>query len=242
MKIIICFIGLLTSFHAWAQKADTVSASLKLSATGSLNKTNDGTSYLLNNNLSFGARKGRSALNLNAAWLYGGTPEKRTNSDIALSSNVNLYRSGSEFYYWGLLNYTSSYSLNIKSQGQLGIGVAYNLLNKKNIWLNISDGILGERSRIIETDSSIVSYQTIRNSLRIQFQYLLAERLQFRTSNYFQPSFEQISDHILSSDSELSYSIWKGLSMASRFTYNKIGRTGKQNLIFTYGLSYLHQF
>src|SRR5690606_31401595 len=146
------------------------------------------------------------------------------------------------FYYWGLVNYTSSYSLNIKSQGQAGIGIAYNFLNKPHIWLNISNGLVGESSRIIQGDTATINYQTIRNSLRIQFMYKMGDHFTFRTGNFFQPSLEYFSDHILSSETELTYQLWKGLNLNTKLLYNKISRTEKENLIFTYGLGYQKYF
>jgi len=240
------FLSLYSTFFllsfANAQFTDSTTRLFKGDVGGSVNKTAEGSSYLLNNNLSFAVQKKRTVLNSSAAWLYGSSPEKLTNNDFTLSSNVNLYRHFTDFYYWGLVNYTTSYSLNIKSQGQAGIGIAYNFLNKPNIWLNVSNGMIGELSRIIENDSAIINYQTIRNSLRIQFTFKVGERFTFRTGNFFQPSLKYISDHIISSDTELTYQLWKELSLNTKLLYNKISRTEKENLIFTYGLEYQKYF
>jgi len=225
-----------------AQFTDSTTKYLNINSGGSINKTKDGSNYLLNNGVQFSVKKQRTTLNSSATWIYGANPEKLTNNDFSLSSNVNLYRHFAEFYYWGLLHYTTSYSLNIKNQGQVGIGVAYNLLNKKDIWLNVSNGFIGELSRIIENDTSIVNYQTIRNSLRVQFMLKLGERFTFKTGGFFQPSLKYISDHILTNDTELIYQLWKGLQLNTRFMYNKISRTEKENLIFTYGLKYAIYF
>ncbi|WP_460683605.1 DUF481 domain-containing protein [Niabella aquatica] len=243
MKLIFtfCFASFCLSFLN-AQFTDSTTKFVKVSSGGSANKTKDGSSYLFNNNGQFNVKKKRTVLNASAAWLYGMSPEKLTNNDFTLSSNVNLYRHFTDFYYWALVNYTTSYSLNIKSQGQAGIGIAYNFLNKPNIWLNISNGMIGELSRIIENDTAVINYQTIRNSLRIQFMLKMGDRFTFRTGNYFQPSLEYISDHIISSDTELTYQLWKGLSLHTRLLYNKISRTEKENLILTYGLGYQKYF
>lgn len=239
MKFIAILILLsLTLIQSNAQFTDSTTKFLKITSGGSINKTKDGTHYLLNNNTQFSVKKKRTTFNSSGTWIYGKSPEKLTNNDFSLNSNINLYRHFSEFYYWGLVHYTTSYSLDIKSQGQAGIGVAYNFLNKKNIWLNVSNGFIGELSRIIEGDSAIINYQTIRNSLRVQFMYQLNERLVFKTGSYFQPSLKYLSDHIISNDTELSYILWKGLQLNTRLLYNKISRTNKENFIFTYGLGY----
>ncbi|MCH5689483.1 DUF481 domain-containing protein [Niabella sp. W65] len=137
-------------FTLKAQFTDSTTRFVKLTSGGSINKTKDGSNYLFNNNAYFNVRKKRTVLNSAATWIYGMNPEKLTNNDFTLSSNVNLYRHFTDFYYWGLVNYTTSYSLNIKSQGQAGIGIAYNFLNKPNVWLNVSNGMIGEASRIIQ--------------------------------------------------------------------------------------------
>lgn len=176
------------------------------------------------------------------SWLYGMSPGKLTNNDFVASNNVNLYRHFPGFYYWGLVNYTTSYSLNIKRQGQAGVGVAYNIIDNDSAWLNISNGLLGETSRIVEKDSTITNYQTLRNSLRVQFSIDIGDRLSFRTGNIFQPSLKYLNDHIFSTDSELTYRLWKGLSINTRFLYNRVTRTEKENMILTYGLDYRRYF
>lgn len=227
---------------ATAQFTDSTTKYVKLSSGGSVNKTSKGSNYLFNNLAQFNVKKKRTVLNSAVSYIYGMSPEKLTNNDFALTSNVNLYRHYKEFYYWGLVNYNSSYSLNIKAQGQAGLGIAYNFLNRDDLWLNVSNGIIFEASRIIQADSSVVDYQTTRNSLRLQFMYKIENRFSFRTSNFFQPSFEYISDHTLASDSELNYQLWKGINLNMHLLYNKISRTQRENLIFTYGLGYQKYF
>lgn len=236
------FIIIFFSNGVAAQFTDSTTKYVKLSSGGSINKTSKGSNYLFNNLAQFNVKKKKTALNSTVSYIYGMTPEKLTNNDLILSSNLNLFRHFKEFYYWGLLNYNRIYSLNIKAQGQAGLGIAYNFFNKENIWLNVSNGIIFETSRIVLGDSSLVDYQTIRNSLRMQFTYNMPNKFSFRTSNFFQPSFEYISDHTIFSDSELNYQLWKGINLNMRLLYNKISRTKKENLIFTYGLTYQRYF
>ena len=76
----------------------------------------------------------------------------------------------------------------------------------------------------------------------LEFMLKLGERFTFKTGGFFQPSLKYISDHILTNDTELIYQLWKGLQLNTRFMYNKISRTEKENLIFTYGLKYAIYF
>ncbi|WP_346236848.1 DUF481 domain-containing protein [Niabella insulamsoli] len=238
----IVFITLIFPLAACAQFTDSTTKFLKLAAGGSINKTKNGSNYLFNNNVQYNIKKKRTVLNSSGSWIYGMSPERLTNNDFTITSNVNLYRHFPEFYYWGILNYTTSYSLNIKHQGQAGVGVAYNFINQPNLWLNISDGFIGELSRIIQGDTALINYQTIRNSFRVQFMFKLGNRFTFKTGNLFQPSLEYISDHILSSDSEFTYQLWKGLNLNTRLLYNKNSRTEKENLILTYGMGFEKYF
>ncbi|MFT4094125.1 MAG: hypothetical protein QM640_10840 [Niabella sp.] len=85
-------------------------------------------------------------------------------------------------------------------------------------------------------------FHPTKMAIAVLFKKMGAAEGILRTSNFFQPSFQYIRDHIISSDSELSYKLWKGLNLNMKLTYNKISRTGKENLIFTYGLGYEKYF
>lgn len=242
MKFFFLIILITTTLHSNAQFTDSTTKMLKVDVVGSINKTQSDKSYLFNNTVAFNVKKKRTSINSNASWLYGMTPNKLTNNDFAFSSTVNLFPHSENFYYWGLMGYKSSFSLNIKNQGQAGIGVAYNFLNKPNIWLNLSNGIIGELSNIIQADSTVLNYQTVRNSLRLQFMLKIGDRAVFQTGNFYQPSFEYINDYLLSSETEFNYQLWKGLSLNTRLLYSKTSRTKKENLILTYGLGYQKYF
>ena len=112
MKVLLGFlIFILHCMPVSAQFNDSTFYHLGVSATGSLNKTNTGDAYLLNNGLNFGVKKKDAVLNLNTAWLYGKQNSQLSNNDFSSTLNFNLYKTFPHFYYWGLLNYVSSLSL-----------------------------------------------------------------------------------------------------------------------------------
>lgn len=236
MKPYLLYLLLLIAFPAGAQFSDSVHHMINLTASGSFNRTDDGTTYLLNNSVKYGLRKQNFVMNANTSWIYGNTPDKLTNNDFNAALDFNLYKTWPHFYYWGLVNFTSSYSLKIKEQAQSGLGAAYRLIDQKDHMLSISDGILFERSNIIQEDAQELSYQTFRNSLRIQYRLKYKELITFNGVGYYQPSLQYGGDFIVTLNAGLGIKIWKWLSFTTSLTYNNVSRTQRENTLFTYGL------
>lgn len=174
-------------------------------------------------------------MNSNTRWLYGVLNEKMTNNDLSSLWDINLYKTFPHFNYWGLLNYTTAYSLKINHQLQTGFGVAYNLIDRTNLVVNISDGILYDYNDVNTPDGPEV-YDTFRNSLRLHVKWNMSDRLVFRGNGFLQNSLNYGNDYILKSDAGLSVKIKKWLSLTAAFNYNKVTRTGAENLFVTYGL------
>ena len=123
-KFFLLTISLIFYFGAFAQYSDSVHYYLGYSASGNVNQTSDGRSYLLNNTLKAGIRKKKVSFNLNNSWVYGAQNSQLTNNDFQSALDVNFYTAIKHFYYWGLGNYTTSYSLKINNQLQVGAGGA----------------------------------------------------------------------------------------------------------------------
>ena len=167
-RIVFCiFVFSLIHQRLTAQFNDTTHHKINASFSGNFNHISDGVTYLLNNSLQYGFKDKDLVLNAGAKWLYGANPQKQTNNDFNASLDGNLYKTFPHFYYWGLLHFTSSYSLRINQQTQAGAGVAYRFIDKKDMMLSISDGFLYEYSNIINEESNNFVYETVRNSLRL---------------------------------------------------------------------------
>ncbi len=228
---------------ATAQFSDSAHYYFNYSSTGSINHTNDGSSYLLNNGFKFSVRKKRMEMNLNNAWIYGSQNSNLTNNDYAAGLDVNLRnKHNRHLYYWGLGNYTTSYSLKIKNQLQTGLGAAYSFFDTASAYLNISDGILFESSNLFLNDTTHDVYHTFRNSLRLQFKFIISKRIEINGSNFWQPSLTNGNDYILRSNINLAIKLQKWLSITTAFNYNKFSRTHRENLLFTYGLTFEKYF
>lgn len=223
--------------RASAQYTDSTSYYAGYISTGSINKTNDGDSYLLNNAVKFGVRKKSISLNANNSWVYGKQDKSLTNNDFSSSLDFNLYKTFPHFFYWGLANYNTSYSLKINNQLLAGAGVAYNLVDQPQALLNISDGILYDKSDLLLEDSIPDRYHTFRNSFRLLFKFTIRKVITLEGSNFVQSSLNDKHDYIFRSNTSLSVKLINWLSFTTAYNFNRINRTGRQNSLLNYGLT-----
>lgn len=216
-----------------AQYNDSTFYHLGLNAAGSVNKTNTSDAYLLNNGVNFGIKKKSIVLNSTTSWLYGKQNDEVSNNDFSSTLNFNLYKTIPHFYYWGLLNYTSSFSLKINHQVQAGLGVAYNIVDKENFYVNISDGVLYDTSNLLAD----TRYDTYRNSLRLQYRLMIKDIIIFEGSNFLQNSFSNGRDYIIRSFNKLGVQLKKWINLNTALTYNRMNITSRENLNITYGIT-----
>ncbi|WP_374950436.1 DUF481 domain-containing protein [Mucilaginibacter sp.] len=228
LTIFICLFAL----TAKAQFNDTTHYHAMLSSTGSINKSNTDKAYLLNNSLNFGIKKNSIVLNATNTWVYGKQNAQLTNNDFSSALFFNLYKTFKHFYYWGLANYNTSYSLKVNNQLLAGLGVAYSFVDKQTAYVNVSDGVLYDKSNLL-TD---LNYHTYRNSLRVQYHFLIKEIVTLDGSNFLQSSFSDKNDYIIRSSTTLGFRLRKWISLTTSLNYNKMNITNSDNLNFTYGL------
>lgn len=243
-RLITVFSLILISFGhcAYAGFDDSTHYRASFSATGNFNKTNDGLTMLYNNMARFSTKFDNLLLNSSGNWLYGKNPEKVSNNDWNATMDFNFLRPKSNFYYWGLFNYTSSLSLNVNQQFQSGVGAAYSYGDNTDFYFSISDGIIFEFSDININDTDRVMYQTFRNSLRIKAEYKYKEIIKASAVAFHKPSLTYKNDFILTADAGVQVKLWKWLNFKTSVNYNKVSRTNKENMSFTYGLVAEHFF
>lgn len=232
-KLVLFFLLIISVRPIFAQYTDSTFYHLSLMANGSMNKTNTGDAYLLNNALNFGIKHKSIVLNTANSWLYGKQNGNLSNNDVSSTLNFNLYKTFPHFYYWGLANYTSSFSLKINHQLQAGLGIAYNIVDKENFYINISDGILYETSSILANNR----YDTYRNSLRLQYRWKFRELLIFEGNNFLQNSLSNGNDYIVRSMNKLGLQLSKWISLNTTLNYNRMNLTQSENLNLTYGFT-----
>lgn len=223
--------------NVFAQFTDTTQHHISYTSTGSINKANTGSSYLLNNGLVYEIKKKSIVLNSTNTWIYGQSNHNLTNNDYSSFLNFNLYKTFPHFYYWGLANYNTSFSLKINNQLLAGIGVAYDFVNTKNTYLNLSDGILYDKSDLYLADNTRDIYHTYRNSFRLQFRFIIKDLITVTSSDFLQNSFKRSDDYIIRTNVGVSLKVNKWLNFTTNLNYNRMNRTQTENLLFTYGLT-----
>lgn len=236
-----CLLYLICLFipiNCYAQFSDTTNYVVNYTSTGSLNKTNDGNSYLLNNAVKLGVKKKSVSLNFSNAWIYGKQDQQLTNNDFSSTLDFNLFKTFPHFFYWGLANYNTSRSLKVNNQLLAGAGVAYSIYDKENAYLNISDGILFDSSDLMLDNDVRDVYNTYRNTFRVVFKFVIKEFIVLNSSSYYQPSLNRKDDYIFRSNSGLSFKVNKWLSLTTAFNYNRVSRTNRENQLLSYGLSF----
>lgn len=236
MKNFFAAVAVLCGFCAQAQFSDSVHHYVRLAAAGNLNRSNSATAYLLNNDVRFSLKKKQTTLNTAAAWLYGEQGSALTNNDFTATADFNFYRDSSNLYYWALANYTASYSLKIRNQVQSGLGLAYNFVNTNEAWLNLSEGLLYETSRLAASDPAINRYHTFRNSLRLSYRFVVNKVLTLNGANYLQQALGNGGDYIVRTTNSIAVKLNRWISLTATVNYNRFKRTGAQNLLLTYGL------
>lgn len=239
---IIGLISLLFCTSARAQYTDSTTRYLNLTSTGSINKTADGTSYLLNNGFKFGIRKKSTSLNFNNSWAYGKQNNLQTNNDFSSSLDFNLYKTIPHFFYWGLLTYNTSYSLKINNQLLTGVGVAYSIYDRPEAYFNVSNGVLFDYSDLILEDGTPELYETYRNSFRIAYKFIIGKLVTLNGMNFIQNSFSEKNDYIIKLNNSLNFKLNKWLNLTSTLDYNRYNRTQRENLLLSYGLSFERYF
>lgn len=237
LLVIICLCSI--QLAGFTQFSDSVDHYLNFLGTGNLNRTTPGgTTYLLNNVVKFQIDKKKVSLNSMASHVYGKNPNAKTNDDLLAIMNLDVLKGIQKFYYWGLTSFEKSYSLKIDSRFQAGVGVGYSFVNKEKANLEVSDGFLYETSDLAVTDKlGRTSYQTVRNSLRLKYRFIIKEIFRFDGLHFYQPSLSDGGDYILKLSTSFSVKLYKWLSFTTAFNYNRQNITSTENLLISYGLS-----
>lgn len=238
MKFLLTGLFFLTiSYTAFSQFNDTVKYYVNYTSAGVINKTNEGNSYVLNNNVKFNIYKKNISLNTTNSWIYGEQQDNLTNNDFSSNIDLNLFKTKRHIYYWTLAIYEKSYSLKINYRLQSGAGAGYYLIDRKNFVLEVSDGILYEKSDLYDSELGNNNYQTLRNSFRLKFRLLFKDIIVLDNSDFLQHSFKDGKDYILRMNTNLSVKLYKWLSITFAVNYNKLNRTNRENLLLNYGVT-----
>jgi hypothetical protein len=236
------FLTLLFVSNANAQFTDSTNYLVQYTSAGSVNTTEESDAYLLNNALRLGIRKKTVSLNFNNNWIYGKQNQQLTNNDFSSTLDFNLYKTFPHFAYWGLANYNTSRSLKINNQLLAGVGVSYSLYDREEAYLNISNGVLFDASDIILEDGRRDKYETMRNSLRLSFRFVVFKNVTFSNTSFLQNSLSNGKDYIMKTDAGLTFKLNRWLGFNTSYKYNRVSRTNRENSLISYGLTFERYF
>ncbi len=237
LLILFCYF-LCQSTPVQAQFSDSVRYHLGYSGTGVINSTDAGRSYVLTNGVRLNMRHRRVDGNVTATWLYGENGDQLTNNDLSTLADLNLRSRLPRLYYWGLASFEKSYSLKVNNRTQAGLGVAYNILDRRDsLYLNVSNGILYEFSDLVLNDSAADRYSTYRNSFRLKLRYRFRKFIVVESTGFIQHSLEDGRDYIIRGTTSISLKLNAWMAFTTALTYNKVSRTDRENLLLTFGLT-----
>ncbi len=223
--------------HAQAVKKDSVVYSVHASSTGSFSKTNDLNSFMLNNVLKLGLTKGRFSMQNSDGWIYGEQSGVKINNDYTAVIEGDWLKNVHKLYFWGIGTFDKSYSLKVNYRSQVGFGPGYTIVRNNKISVIVSDGIMYEKGDLVDAELGQLTYSTWRNSFRLKYHWLIGEMVSFDGTGFVQPSLSHKNDNIIRYTTTLSIKLKKWLSLTSSLTYNKLTRTERENLVFTYGIA-----
>lgn len=231
------YILFLCTIPTYAQFNDTTNYYFNAASTGIINKTNEGRSYVLNNMLKFNIYRKAVSVNTNNSWIYGEQQGILTNNDFLSSVDFSLYKTLRDFYYWGLASYEKNFSLKINNRLQTGLGVGYNVVDRNNIIIVLSNGILYEKNNLYNLETvEDPDYEILRNSFRLKFRIVLNEGIILDGTDFLQHSLADRNDYIIRSNTNLSVRLWKLISVTASLTWNKLNKTQRENLLCNFGL------
>jgi len=236
-KILLFFLFIFLSLVSFGQFNDSTHHHFSFASSGTINKTQETSSYVLTNATWYEVNKKRIGFNAGASWIYGQQDRKLSNNDVSFSSNLDYLKNVQKLYYWALLNFDESYSLKINYRVQSGIGLGYTFVNNPALNLVVSDGFLYESSDLTDPVLGKDVYQTVRNSFRVKYKWSFKNTVILQGTNFIQPSLLSLKDYILKFNNQLSVKLNKWLSINAAMAYNKISRTNRQNLLITYGIA-----
>jgi Protein of unknown function, DUF481 len=233
----VCFRSLV-----FAQFNDSTHYRITFASTGVINKTKNTSSYVLNNAASFNINHKKFSQNTSASWIYGQQQKIISNNDLSLNADLDFLKNVHRLYYWALANFDESYSLNINYRFQSGAGIGYSILKKPDMNLSITDGFVYETSDLTDPDLGKDVYQTVRNSFRLKYHFVIKNKVTIDGTHYAQPSLLSLKDYILKSNNVVTVKLNKWLGLNATLFYNKISRTNRENLLITYGLTIENYF
>lgn len=223
---------------------DTAHFHYNYAGTGTLNNTNYMKSFVVSNALKLSLLEQSSAINFTNNFVYGKENSALTNKDLTSSLDIGIYKTLKHFYYWGMANYTTSVSLLIHEQEQIGLGPGYNLIDKKTAVLLVSEGAIYEKDNLYDSLYAVTGdiyqhdiYHEFRNSFHLLYHWVIKGKYTFDGSGFIQNNFSNWGDYNLRVNAAVSIKLQKWLALTAAAAYNEFTRTRSRNTLVTFGLT-----
>ena len=106
----------------------------------------------------------------------------------------------------------------IKFRGLLGIGPRFKLSKNKNFRFYLGTLLVYEYEQAL--DKAISTLKDLRGSTYFSCSLYPTENISIISTTYYQPLLKQFSDFRISSETSISFSVFKNFGFTTTFTYN----------------------
>jgi Protein of unknown function, DUF481 len=182
------------------------------------------------------------------ASLYQEFYRKKTDSDI-FSRNFLYYKPEHRIYPYAITFISTNYRRKIDMRYFAGLGITYQLLQKKEHVIKLSANMVYEHNSFSGNQFNNSKYNnsntinTWRGTLFLNgWNYVLNNHIRFWYDAYWQPSFSYSGNYRTQYDIGLEYPLWKGLSFTSLYTFSRenivIKDIKQEDGLLTFGITY----
>ena len=117
----------------------------------------------------------------------------------------------------GFLQNQNNELLTINSRNLIGLGIRLKLFSKENIKVYFGNSYMYEKERIKSLDNTFYNH---RNSSYLSLSFNLAKsNLELTSTTYFQPLYEEISNHRILHQLKSEFKLSKAISFSALFDY-----------------------
>lgn len=234
--------------HAQLNESDTVKFQLRASLTGNYQKGNVEVLTLRSKiDFSYSPVEDFVFKSQNSS-LYQAFYSKKADNDI-FSRNYFYYQPQHKVYPFAIAYISANYRRKIDSRYFAGAGLTWQVLNKSLNTIKLSAGAVYEQTKFTSTTYNYPAYNG-ENKINLWratayiggWSYILDKHLRLFYDAYWQPAFTSGYNHRTQFNIGLDFSVWKGLSFTTLYTFTHenvvVTNIIKDDKILTLGLAY----
>lgn len=249
--LLFLFLGNAMNLSAQLNESDTLRFQGRVSLSGSGQKGNVDL-LTIRSRLDFSiAPKEPWVFKSQNSLLYQAFSGRKADADL-FSRNYLYYQPSNKLYPFLIAYVSTNFRRKIRFRHFEGLGLSYQIFNKKNQVLKLSAGTVYEATLF---DGNNYNYPDFDGDNNIQlwrgtvylggWTYLLDRHLRVFYDAFWQPAYIKKSNFRTQIELGLDLAVWKGLSVTAFYNYtheNLVIRQVKQDdRILTWGLSYVYK-